>query len=312
MPNLPEDNKIIAILCSDFHLSQAAPVWRSNEPNWYGAMRQPLLQLCSIQEQFDVPVLIAGDVFDKWNSSPKLINFALKYFPEKVWAIPGQHDLPLHNYDNLEDSAYRTLEIAGRLSDLPAKSCIWINQYMSVTSFPWGFPITPCESDHGIKIALVHEYAWIKGHSYPTAPRENMLRLRSRNIIDNKHFGYDVIVYGDNHKGFQTKIGSTEIFNCGGFMRRHSDQLDYKPMVGLLTQYGKVIPFPLNTKGENHLSTLMTPIEGMKEAVDMTEFKEELQKLGVVGLDYFKMLNQFLRDKKVKKKIKKIINEIMD
>ena len=50
--------KVIAILCSDLHLSHVAPVARSAENNWYAAMARALQELRELAEEHDVPVNI--------------------------------------------------------------------------------------------------------------------------------------------------------------------------------------------------------------------------------------------------------------
>ena len=54
-------------------------------------MQRSLEQIRDLQKEFDCPVICAGDIFDKWNSPPELINFAYDNLPE-IYAIPGQHD----------------------------------------------------------------------------------------------------------------------------------------------------------------------------------------------------------------------------
>ena len=40
--------KVLAILCSDIHLSHNAPVARSAEPDWYIAMKRPLDEIADL------------------------------------------------------------------------------------------------------------------------------------------------------------------------------------------------------------------------------------------------------------------------
>ena len=63
--------KVIAILTADIHLSHKPPVWRSNEPDWYAAMRRPLYELQDLQQKYECPILAAGDMCNKWNSVEK-------------------------------------------------------------------------------------------------------------------------------------------------------------------------------------------------------------------------------------------------
>ena len=95
--------KPVALVCSDIHLCHTRPTSRSAEPDWYEAMARRLHQVDEIASYQQVPVLCAGDVFDRWNSPPELINFAIKNMPP-MWAVPGQHDLPHHRLDEVHRS----------------------------------------------------------------------------------------------------------------------------------------------------------------------------------------------------------------
>ncbi len=302
---MPEtDEKVIAILCADIHLSAKPPIWRSAEPDWYFAMRRPLVDLMALQMTHECPVLCAGDIFDKWNSPPELINFALEYLPDNMYCIPGQHDLPDHNYHEIERSAYWTLVKAGKIKNMIETPFFFAD--MILYGYAYGHKLQPIVDsvDNVLSIALVHEYRWIKGSSYPGAPIVDKL---SKAI--SKH-GYDVIVYGDNHKGFIYNAGDTTVFNCGGLMRRHSDEIDYRPQVGLLLESGKVVPHFLDISADKHIDKAddSAPVEEM----DMSEFIEELQKLGESGLDFVVALTRFLKSNKTKKVVRDIIRKGME
>ena len=88
----------IAVAISDVHLSHTPPPARSEEPDWYEAMRRPLKQVEYIARRNEVPIICAGDLFHRWWSPPPLVNFAIKTCP-KMFAIPGQHDLQYHQYN---------------------------------------------------------------------------------------------------------------------------------------------------------------------------------------------------------------------
>lgn len=152
-----------------------------------------------------LPVICAGDIFDRYNAGPELINFALAYLP-RMYAIPGQHDLPHHSYEDIRKSAYWTLVEAGKILNLEPGKPVGVG-VMQLWGFPWGTPVEPCpETPHlGIDVAVVHQYVWMKEHGYPGAPEEN----RVKNFLG-KIVGYDAVVVGDNHKGFKAH----QILNC--------------------------------------------------------------------------------------------------
>ena len=50
------------------------------------------------------PECLRANIYTKW---PELINWAIKHLPPML-AVPGQHDLPYHDYKELGRSAYAT------------------------------------------------------------------------------------------------------------------------------------------------------------------------------------------------------------
>jgi len=260
----------------------------------------------------DCPVLCAGDIFDKWNSPPELINFAYDNLPDNMIAIPGQHDLPLHKYDDIEKSAYWTLINTGKIKNLT-------NQFQTgdliLYGFPYGFKVEQKDDIGGygkefIHIAVVHEYRWIPGHSYPNAPTERKIHKRMSGVKGKKWLGYDAAVFGDNHIGFSTSVGNTQVFNCGAFMRRKSDEIDYKPQIGLLLESGKVEPYFLDTSKDKYLE--IQDDTNTKDALDMKSFIEELEKLGDTSLDFQEALKEYLEKNRIRKEVKEILLKSME
>lgn len=313
--------EVLAIFLADIHLSLKAPLWRSAEPDWLAAQARPLAEVRKLQERHKCPVICAGDVVNKWNCSAELINWALEYLPE-MYSIPGQHGLPNHQYDDIHRSAYQTLVKAGKIKNLKPMGVTTVKlmngKRLVLCAYPPGYEIESIisgsqdDKDEGdIWIAVVHDYVWIPGHSYPKTPDEKRLKYYPKH---KKYFGYDVIVYGDNHKGFSTTMGRTPIFNCGTLMRRKSDEIDYKPQVGLLLESGKVVPHYLDTSEDKHLDA--AEMGGKKERerpdLDMAEFMDELGKLGKSALDFKDAMKQFLHSGKTSPEAEQIILKAME
>jgi DNA repair exonuclease SbcCD nuclease subunit len=293
---------IVAIACSDIHLTLTAPIARSKEPDWFVAQSRPLKQLREIASEYEAPILCAGDIFNHWNSNAELINWASQNLPF-MYAIPGQHDLPYHDIDLLRKSAYMSLIISNKIYGLSEGS--GGIEDMNVQGFPWGSPLRePEPNKKKLNVALIHQYVWIPGKSYPTAPGENKLDGMKKKLK-----GWDVVIFGDNHKGFITKVGATTVINCGGLQRRKSDEIDYKPMVGLIYEDGTADPFFLDCS--------MDVIEGGNDPKEMTEdmdlrgFLDELTKLQDSGLDFREAMIRTLQEKKPGKKVEEIILKSM-
>ena len=225
---------VIAILLADIHLSLNPPIWRSAESNWLEAQYRPIEEVKLLQDKFECPIFCAGDIFEWWfgafgKGGSELTNYAIDYLPD-MYSIAGQHDLPLHQYNDINKSAYWTLVQAGKIFNMAPASVRTINDKMVVYSLPYGYPIEPCpEEKKYLRIAIIHDYVWIPGCKYPEAPAEKRLKRIKHGQENQKLYGYDIIVYGDNHKGFMTMVGKTTVFNCGTLMRRKSDEVDYEP-----------------------------------------------------------------------------------
>ena len=278
---------VIAILCSDIHLSHRPPIARSEEPDWYEAMARPLKELRDLQDDYGVEVICAGDVFDKWSCPPELINFALRHLPY-MHAVPGQHDLPNHNLQLQHKSAYHTLVLAHKIQ--PLEKTFHLETQLTLHPFPWGEEIIPLEKGDGavVNLAVVHKYVWKRGKGYHGAEATEKVAAYKKALK-----GYDAAVFGDNHIGFQASAGNCHVFNCGGFMRRTIADVDRRPMVGILYADGSVKPHYLDTSKDVLVDTKKLKPE--RTEVDVSAFIDELQNSENETLDFVSELKKYCK-----------------
>lgn len=300
VPHLSEAlHKITSVWCSDIHLSHRPPIARSAEPCWYSAMRRQLDQLREVANQHNVPIFVVGDIFDRWNPPPELINFAIKYMP-RCYAIPGQHDLPYHSYADIKKSAYWTLVEAGVIVDLPP------GQHgvgdLIIHSFPWGTPLTPCPDNglsiFGLNVMMAHIYVWSRGHGYPHAPKDRFVGDKGhlRKVFDS----YGACFTGDNHTAFSCY---PYIVNCGGFFRRKSDEEESKPSIYLLRKSGRTLPVELNCAADKFLQK--TELDKfVKDARTVEKFIDDLGNLNQSVVDFKDAIDVFLTENKVMPEVK--------
>lgn len=311
------DQEVIAILLADIHLSLKPPIWRSAEPDWFEAMKRPLDEVKRLQKQYDnCPVLCAGDIFNLWNSPPELINFAAEALPQ-MYAIPGQHDLPLHRYEDIKKSAYYSLIKMDVIQNILPGCSIRLGKFdggFELNGFPYGYDIEVKRAQtNRLSVAMAHQYVWIKGFSYPNAPMHENLAGRTTKFSNSKILGYDVIVYGDNHKGFSgLGVGKcnvkTEIFNCGSLIRRSIDEVSYNPQVGLLLQSGEVKRHYLDITSDKYLAILNTV--NTKTEMELQEVIKSLELLGTTSLNFSEAIKQ--ATSKVDSKVREIILKAME
>jgi hypothetical protein len=297
--------RVLAVLCSDIHLSHNAPVARSAEPDWYEAMRRPISEVRQLCLRHACPLVIAGDVFDKWNSPAELINFAIEEFGkgfENIYAIPGQHDLPGHNYEERYRSAYQSLVLAKVIHNLTEPTRIG-DSFAVAHPFPWGFPVQPCVPvGDMLHLAVVHAYVWQVGHSYPGADEKKIASAVLRSLE-----GYDAAVFGDNHSGFQRGI----LLNSGGFMRRKIDEIKYAPSIGLLYEDGSIVRHFLDISQDKFIeaSRFLTITE---DEYDFSGYIEELRDMGVSSLNFREELNRRMDKGETNKSVRSIVDSVLD
>lgn len=303
---------VLAIALSDVHLSLRPPVAREEEPDWFAAIERPWTEIKELQRKHNAIIICAGDIFDRWNSPPELINWALRVLPG-MYAIPGNHDLPSHRPEGIDRSAYGTLVKANRIVNLTPNGHGLFKYTLEegvMRGIPFGInEVPPADPEAKLNIAVIHEYMWIDGHSYPGAPKEQRL---SRSI---KRFaGYDVVIVGDNHKGFKRHYANAglTVLNCGTLMRRKSNEANYKPWVGLIHASGKVSTHYLDTSQD--IMTVLEPQEEQNSAIaaEISDFLDELSNLQATRLDFRTAMERTMDQHQVNEQVRTAIREAME
>lgn len=295
-----KQNQIIAVVCADLHLSLKPPIARAGEPDWFEAMARPLREMKELADYNQVPIFCAGDVFDRWNPPPELINFALRELP-KMYAVAGQHDLPHHSHEQIKRSAFWTMVMQDRITVVPPEG-IYVQCTDSGTScmlygFGWNQPVQKPDKKFGCDrfVALLHEYKWL------TSSTGFVGAMAEQRISHDPFLGFKTVIIGDNHRPFEVEAAqeSTDgcyVFNCGGFMRRKSDDA-HAPRIGVLFEDGRVRPHPLNTSKDVFVPVVQQSTKA--DAVGMEAFFHELRTLQGATLDYVAALKDMMKSERL-------------
>ncbi len=303
-----KESTVIAIIAADLHWSEDAPISRSAEPNWLNTQKEQMRQLRDLQIHYGKPpIFVAGDLFHKWKSSPLLISNVLSWlYGMEVFAIPGNHDLPEHDYLQLCKSAYWTLVEAGAIHHLIPGGTHSFGSLV-IHPFPHGFEvIKPNRDKHDLclHVALIHQYIWTKATGHEGANEDSRSKVWERRLA-----GYDSAFFGDNHKGFHLKLteesqkaeSPKHIFNCGTFICRNSDEKDYKPRVGLLYEDGSVEKWFFLGKENERWLEMDGVVGGLEESLqmDLSGFAEELADLQAEKMDFIRVVLRWAERNKV-------------
>lgn len=290
----------VAILCADLHLSLTPPACRTEtQEEWLDVQAHYLDQIKALRKSLgNVEVFCSGDIFDRWNPSPELINFALARLPSGMLAVPGQHDLMHHRYDLMHKSGYGVLKGANKIYDLTPSPWSLGDGGTFVYGFGWNQPINPPRVGL-LRVALIHRYVWTIKSGYPGASEESHLEKMMGDLKK-----YHVAVFGDNHCPFQKKLKTgTLVWNCGTFIRRKSDEIKYCPRLGILCSTSG--EKPSYTIEYHYLDTSIDrfhdrPEEREQKEFDMREFLESLEDLGEQGMNFREAVERHLRDNRKK------------
>lgn len=277
-------------------------------------------QLCELTIFWEAlkkpPIICAGDIFDKPNPPPELINWAIHALPP-MYAIPGQHDLPYHRYDLMGKSAYWTLVEAGKITNLEPGMEHWIDKFY-VVPFPWGYEIVERQEKKNadserLRLLVAHKYVWIQSCSYPGAPAESMVDSLYDTIKT-----YDAAVFGDNHKGFtgwrrdrnRKDFKDFNYINCGTFFRRKIDEIDYQPRIGLLYSDGSIQPHYMDVSQDKFIESSISLEKS--DAIDIRPFLRALADADWTSVGLAEAIKIYFETHEVSDEAKQIILEALD
>lgn len=323
-----KNDDVLAVVVGDLHLTHLTPVARA-EKDWYEVQAKYLKQVREALYQNPHAVAVyVGDIFDKgWDPKkcpPELINFALDHLP-RGFAIPGQHDLPHHRYEDIHKSAYQILCTAKILHNLPPGKAVqsYSGSGLFLYGFPWGFPpqsVSPAKKAEtkGLHVAVCHKYIWSSSYTgYPGAKEEAKVTALAADLAD-----YQIAVFGDNHIPFTETVVTerfapgdrmTRVVNCGTFMRRKADEAKIVPRLTFIHANG-LLSYQL-MEGEDEFSDDkdVKVSEAIANFGDSTrEFMASLAKLGQSSLDFIDAVRRHMDNSNVPDEVRSIITEAME
>lgn len=304
MSGVRADDKVLALLVSDLHFSLKPPVARSAEEDWMNAQFRPAFQLFKLASKHKCPTICGGDVFDKWNSPPELINLVSGWLPQPFYSISGNHDQAYHSRDNLYKTAYWNLVLSQFVRDVNGSVSI---DGLTIHGFPYGVEITPCPErhvlDNSIHLAVVHTYVYGKKAYHGVTKDQHISAYRE------KLKGYDAVLFGDNHVTVFSNKKGQHLLNPGAFQKRKADEIDHRPCVGLLHEDGSITLEYLDCSQDRFLDGLDVVSQAEKDSgLDLTGFLEELTGLADSDLNFSEAVLRFMESHdKVNESTRKIL-----
>jgi len=285
-----------AILCADLHMWHTPP--RSRRDEDYAETCLGKLQfIVDLQNKYPThpPILIAGDIFEHPKPPYWFLNKVIQVIQSgrgETIAIAGQHDLPHHRLELIEDSGLSLLPINLIMSPRDVVGCTGFD----VVGFPYGAELLEKEEVNSSTVptlALAHVLAWEGRPPFSGAPASG-----NASRIKKKMKGYDLIVCGDNHDPFQ----SGRLLNCGCLIRKNIDQVDYQPRIYEWMGGKEVNPVDVPLCTGVHLEETMQ--EEKEVRADLTAFVEALADTSIeVGVDFEENVRGLIAEQKIDKEV---------
>lgn len=295
-----------AVLIADTHIGDRVPVCRDPD-EYHKAMFRKLDAIAELQDREQCPVLVAGDVFDRWMLPPWILREAIERI--RGWiAIPGQHDLPQHRLGAYGRSALSVLESAGCVKVLKRSSQEFEVPGWSIVGFPWGSELGPVSPLSDRAVALVHRLVYPDKPPFPGAENTGSTAL----ALLKKMKGFDLIVSGDNHETFyEVDHQGRTLINPGSMMRTTAAQAGHEPCAFLWyaednTIERVVLPHQRDVVSREHIE------EVEKRDARIEAFISRLRADVDIGLDYRENLERYMSENEVPNPIREIIWEVMD
>lgn len=310
------------LVMSDIHFRDKAPVWRSPEPNWQDYMGSMFVEINELADKLcshgndRMLLAIAGDLFDRWDVSFETFRTAVSCFSDllyakQMFAVPGQHDLPNHSYEQKRRSAFGMLDVAftkAYYRDVHNRTFIDDGDRFDLYGVGWEGELNTnqFQYDSDRAIVLLHRYVWMDGCSYPGATKTDGCAAVAKELKRPQ-----LIISGDNHIGFWD--GKYRVFNCGSLYRATRDQINYRPRIGIVTEKLDIIPYYLDTEFDKYLTEdNVAEVVDHKNDLEVDEFLQELRKMGRGGLDYLEAIKRFCLKENIDKEVRLLLREILE
>lgn len=271
--------------------------------------------MAAFSQRHRVPVFVGGDVFDKARVSPETVNTAISVFKSfhRVYAIPGQHDLPYHNYEDRHNSSYGTLVAAEAVEDMKTGQAYPTAGPAEVFGFGWKQPITAPPAKSSFPVALVHRYVWHRSFRYPGAPEADSVD-RTRRLLP----GYKLAVFGDNHQPFVVRTAGRfgaeskrlTVVNCGAYAPRKADEQTLVPGFTVLGDDGNVYFSDYKTAYKWDKAALSQTV---KEAgINLENLMSVLESVGEQTVDFEEAIYRYIKSYRINEQVAKILVSAME
>lgn len=211
------------LLTADWHIRGDRPRCRIDE-DWIESQRQDIQAVVDIARREKVDeAWVLGDLFHQPRAATEAVNMVLVGLKDlrdacPVYILPGNHDLPYHDYGNLEQSSLGIV-----LKSFPELRTRDDPNGLTLSAAPFGLdPVDP-HAD----VWATHQLTFENAETKPPMAGGKI----AQDLLDEAP-GVHVVVTGDYHRGYvYTGADGRRVITPGCLNIQAADMNDYKPHV---------------------------------------------------------------------------------
>lgn len=211
------------LLTADWHIRGDRPRCRIDE-DWIESQRQDIQAVVDIARREKVDeAWVLGDLFHQPRAATEAVNMVLVGLKDlrdvcPVYILPGNHDLPYHDYGNLEQSSLGIV-----LKSFPELRTREEPRGLTLAAAPFGLdPVDP-HAD----VWATHQLTFENAATKPPMAGGKI----AQDLLDEAP-GVHIVVTGDYHRGYvYTGADGRRVITPGCLNIQAADLDDYKPHV---------------------------------------------------------------------------------
>lgn len=287
------------LITADWHIRGERPRCRTDE-SWIEAQRKDVAFLVDKAIQEDAILCIVGDIFHTPRTATEAVNMIiseLKRLPEgRLFILAGNHDLPYHSYDHLEQSSIGTL--LKYFPELTTEAGRW-------DAYPFGM-----DEEGSAPIRFVHRLVFPDQTDLAKLAGADTAETIAEEFRDNQ-----LIVCGDYHHAFAVPIEEKHqmVLNPGCLNIQAADMIGYQPkaiLVEMFTDYSDFTYDWVEIPQPKEVVTTDEYLEADKERDERLEaFMDTVSASGEVSLSFRDNLEK--RVENVRPEVKHIVTSII-
>ena len=284
------------ILCSDLHLRVTVPICRKEtEAQWVETQTKQLSFIAEEAHKRNCGIAMAGDIYHKPSVPDIMKNIFFSIFEGlSVGIMPGQHDLPNHNYNEIERSSFGVLWNSGKFQSM----CTFGDYILYGEE-----EITTRKKSN---ILFLHDLIFENEKSIPP----NVEAKLAQDVLD-KYPDYDWILCGDNHHGFHYKNKGRHLIMSGCINRQAADYIDYEPCIWFIDTKENIVEKILMPDDVNMVDT--SHIKNKEEKEErVSAFVTSIKENKGVSLDFEENVRNSLLSKDIEDGVKITVRELME